>query len=123
MTAIPQDHFSGGKNLTDKASGGKPGEDLASLLRASLGATPQWTTGVTVTTHVATLSVAGWVTAVEGTTGTSTGPKQQIQSGSPAAGQVDVAYDSAGIATLTFNATDAITVAAVQVVPVPHSAP
>jgi len=123
MTAIKADHFDGGQNISGKASTGKPGEDLATILREGLVLVPQWLTGITVTTHVAVMSVAGWVVAVEATTATSAGPKQQIQSGSPAAGSVDVAYDAAGIATLTFNAVDAVTAAAVTLLPTPHTAP
>jgi hypothetical protein len=78
---------------------------------------PAWTTGITVTTHVAVLATAGWVIAVEGTTGDSVGPKQMVQSGSPAQGEVDVQYDADGVATLTFNTTDAITACAVVVRP------
>jgi hypothetical protein len=86
---------------------------LLAMCASVVGATPAWVTGVAVTTHVAVMAGAGLILSVEGTTGSSVGPKQIIQSGSPAAGQVDVQYDAAGIATLTFNATDAITVAAV----------
>jgi hypothetical protein len=120
MTTIKTDFGSGGANLNPGGSGGVPDlattlRDIADDLAAVSGGDPDWTTGITVTTHVATLAEPGWVLAVEATTATSAGPKQQIQSGSPAAGEVDVAY-TAGVATLTFNATDAVTACAVTYV-------
>lgn len=83
-------------------------------LRGNGGATV-WRTGVTVTTHVAVMPVKGVVVAVHATTATSAGPKQQLSTGTAAAGQVTVTY-SAGVATLTFNTTDAVTACAVVMV-------
>lgn len=83
-------------------------------LRGKGGATV-WRTGVTVTTHVAVMPVKGVVVAVHATTATSAGPKQQLSTGVAAAGQVTVAY-TAGVATLTFNTTDAVTACAVVMV-------
>lgn len=114
MAGIPDNFGSGGSGLTPNKSAGDP--SLADIL-GGLNSVPAWTTGVTVTTHVAVLATAGFVVSVEATTGSTTGPVSQIQSGSPATTQVDVQYDSAGIATLTFNATDAVTECAVVVLP------
>jgi hypothetical protein len=77
---------------------------------------PAWTAHV-VAAHIVALPTAGYVVAVEGDVGVATGPKAQVQNGAPAAGEVDVAYDAAGIATLTFNAVDAITNAQVVLRP------
>lgn len=118
--------------ITTKFGAGGVGEqpghgapDLASALRDAAddltdlgGVTAAWTTGVTVTTHVATLARAGVPVAVEATTASSTGVKQVQNSGSPAAGFVQVAFSS-GVATLTFNATDAVTECAVLLNPAP----
>lgn len=80
------------------------------------GIVPAWTTGVSVSSHTATLAFAGLVTNVEATAGGSGGVKSIQNSAAPAQGFVRVVYDAAGVATLTFNATDAITATAVQVV-------
>ena len=114
MADIPDNFGSGGSGLTPNGSSSTPA--LVDYLQA-LNSVPAWATGVAVTTHVAVMTTAGFVVAVEATTATAAGPKVQIQSGSPAAGQVDVQYDAAGIATLTFNATDAATVCAVVILP------
>ena len=42
------------------------------------------------------------------------GPKQQIEQGTPASGEVLVGYDADGVATLTFAAGDGITEASVH---------
>ena len=81
------------------------------------GARAFWDTGLVVTTHVVTLTTIGAVVAVEATTATSAGPKLIQRSAAPAAGAVQVTYDAVGIATLTFNATDAVTVADVYLQP------
>ena len=73
-----------------------------------------WQAAVAVATDVVKLPLPGRVISVEGTTGNTVGPKSIIQSGTPAVLQVDVKYDAAGIPTLTFNGTDAITVCAVD---------
>lgn len=80
---------------------------------ADLPADLDWQTGLTVTTDAVTMSRPGPVLAAEATTATSAGPKQ-MQTGAPAAGEVQVTYDAAGVATLTFNGTDAVTEAAVK---------
>lgn len=117
MTTIKSDFGRGGANLVPHA-GGEPTlaetlRDIADDFAAVSGGVPAWTTGVTVTTHVATLPEPGWVVAVEATTGTTTGPCQQVQNGTPATGEVDVAY-TAGVATLTFASGDAVTECAVS---------
>jgi hypothetical protein len=76
-----------------------------------------WASALIVTAHAVTLSAPGAVLAVEATAGTSAGPKQLQFSAAPAAGFVRVEYDASGVATLTFNATDAITEAAVMTRP------
>ena len=121
MAIVKEDHFEGGRNLTPKGSGGVPGEDLAGLLRTSaVAATPNMATGLVVAGDAYTHSGAAWVVQVEATTATSAGPKQ-IVSGAPAAGQVQVSYSAAGVPTLTFNGTDAVTAAAATLLP-GHSA-
>lgn len=77
----------------------------------SNGATPKITTGLVVSSNTATLPNPGVVTQVHATIGTSTGIKTIILTGAPAAGQVAVSYNAAGVPTLTFNAADAITAA------------
>lgn len=76
-----------------------------------------WDSALVVSGHSVTLSAPGAVLAVEATAGSSTGPKELQFSAAPAAGFVRVEYDSSGIATLTFNAADAITEAAVMTRP------
>jgi hypothetical protein len=80
------------------------------------GIVPVWTSGVVVASHTVTLAFAGYVTAVEATTADSTGVTQVQFSAAPAQGFVRVEYSAAGVATLTFNATDNVTACAVQVV-------
>ncbi len=95
--------------------GGTINGDLTASGQSITGARPEWDTGVVVTANAVTLTLPGHVIAVEGTTGSSTGPKQLQFSASPAAGFVRVEYSAIGIATLTFEATDAITAAAILV--------
>jgi hypothetical protein len=73
---------------------------------------PVTQTGIAVASNAATLASAGAVLQVQATAGTSAGIKTVILSGAPSAGQVRVDY-TAGVPTLTFNATDAITAASV----------
>lgn len=114
MGEIREDHFAGGARLQD--GHGEP--DLASLLRDMAddlaGAGNDWQSGLAVTTHVLIMPSAGAVLAVEGTTASSAGVKHAQFSAAPGAGFVQVEYDAAGIPTLTFNAADAVTVAAVM---------
>lgn len=110
MPGVPENFGEGHANLTPDGSQGEP--TLAGVLRAlnGEGANPiGWQAGIAVTANVATLGKAGYVFAIEATAATSPGPKSQIQSGSPAAGQVDVQYDADGVPTLTFNGADAVT--------------
>jgi hypothetical protein len=94
------------------------GEGNPSLLRkllatlvgaAGAAAVPAWSAELTVTTHVVALATAGLVLAVDATTATAAGGKTIQSQATPAAGTVQVEYDAAGIPTLTFNATDAVT--------------
>ncbi len=85
--------------------------------REGASTVPVWTTGVTVTTHVAVLATAGWVVAVNATAGAVAGPKQIIHTGTVADNQVKVEYSGAGIPTLTFDTSDAVTATAVLVLP------
>lgn len=109
MGAIPPNFGSGGSGLTPNDSGGKPW--LAQILEA-LGV-PSSLTGVAVAANTATLTASGPVSAVQATTGTVTGGKTIIVTGTPAAGEVLVTYDADGIPTLTFAAGDGVTEAAV----------
>ena len=36
MAAVKTNHFTGGSNITEKSSGGRPTEDLAALLRQAI---------------------------------------------------------------------------------------
>lgn len=76
-----------------------------------------WDTGLVVTANAVTLATKGSVVAVEATTATSAGPKLIQNSATPAAGAAQVTYDAQGFATVTFNATDAVTVADIYVQP------
>lgn len=78
---------------------------------------PVETTGVSVSSNACTLATAGHVISVSATTADSAGGKGMQSNASPGAGKVRVQYDSAGIATLTFNATDNVSVASVVVIP------
>ncbi len=109
MSGIPARLGEGGAHLSSGASG----EPSLKTILDAINAVPDWDTAVAVTTDTVTLPDAGPVIAVEGTTGNTPGPKALVQNGAPAVGSVDVNYDAAGIPTLTFNGTDAITVAAV----------
>lgn len=82
---------------------------ILAVLAGAVGGVPAWSGAVTVTTHVATLSTAGPVLAVDATAGSGTGGKTLQSQASPAVGAVQVEYDGDGIPTLTFNATDAVT--------------
>lgn len=107
----------GGSDLTPQGAGNPSllRKILAALVNASgAAAVPAWSTGVAVAAHTVTLSSAGYVFAVEATTATAAGPKALVQNGTPGAGEVNVAYDASGVATLTFNAADAVTACAVQ---------
>lgn len=114
MAGIPTDFGTGGAGLTPGGASASP--SLLDILNG-LNSVPAWETGIAVSTNVAVMTTAGFVVAVQGTVGNTPGPKGQIQGGSPATLQVDVAYDADGIATLTFNGTDAITECAVVVLP------
>ncbi len=119
MTTIRTNFGEGGQNLAPNASGAP---SLADTLRdvaddfSGNVKVPAWTTGVVVTTHVATLPSAGFVFAVHATAGGTPGPKQLIQTGAPGAGQVRVDY-TAGVPTLTFATAEAVTACAVQQLP------
>jgi len=79
------------------------------------GAVPAWSAALTVTSHVVTLAAAGRVVAVDAVTASATGPKSQIYTGTPGDGQVQVTYSAGGIATLTFDTSDAVTAARILV--------
>ena len=100
---------SGGSGLTPNDSAGAP--SLRRILAALAGlvrTVPRWESGVAVAGDTVTMPNAGLVLAVEATTASSTGPKQMQDSGSPAAGTVQVVYDAAGIPTLNFNGQTSI---------------
>jgi hypothetical protein len=116
MAEIKENFGFGGANLTPGGGAGTPtlAEALRDVADDLAGVGNDWQSGLAVTTHVLVMAQAGAVLAVEGTTGSGTGVKQMQFSASPAAGFVRVEYDAAGVPTLTFNATDAITEAAVM---------
>lgn len=76
-----------------------------------------WDIGLSVTSNTVTLTTKGSVVTVEATTATSTGPKLIQNSASPTAGAAQVTYNAQGFATITFNATDAVTVADIYIQP------
>jgi len=80
---------------------------------ASSPADLDWRTGIAVASDAATLTAAGPVMLVEATAGASTGPLLVQSSAAPAQGAVRVVYTD-NVATLTFNATDAVTECAVM---------
>lgn len=84
---------------------------------ATASVTPAWATGQAVATHTVTLTTPGLILAVDATTADSAGAKKIISTGNPAAGFVKVTY-SAGIPTLTFNATDNVTAISYLMAPV-----
>lgn len=112
---IPNNFGEGHANLAPDGAQGEP--TLVKVLQGLNGQNANnpidWQIGIAVLTHVVTLAKSGFVLVVEATAASSTGAKGQIQSGSPAVGEVDVAYDAEGVPTLTFNATDAVTECAV----------
>jgi hypothetical protein len=75
---------------------------------------PAYTTGEVVAAHTAVLGAAGRVILVEGTAGDQAGVKTIQSTAAPGEGAVQVEY-TAGVATLTFNATDNISEATVLV--------
>jgi hypothetical protein len=87
--------------------------DVATDLEAALGDGPAWNTGIAVSSHTVTLPRAGHVLHVHATTGSSTGPKTIISTGTPGDGQVRVTYSN-GIPTLLFDTSDAVTVCSVH---------
>lgn len=111
-------------NLAAEAQRIQFGDVVAALAPrggASGLSTSGWLEGVAVSSHTVTLTTAGRVVSVEATTATSAGPKTKRRGGTVAAGEVTVTYNDAGYATLTFNATDAVTVCAVDLLAVPAS--
>jgi len=79
---------------------------------------PAYLTSQTVTTHVHTAAEAGYVVAVEATTGTYTGRLEVLTAGTPTAtSEVTVTYDGAGVPTLTFAAADAVTACSYLLIP------
>lgn len=94
--------------------------DIADDLGDFSGLVNDWSAEQAVTADVLTLAAAGTPVAVEATTATAAGVKQMQYSASPAAGFVQVAFSN-GVATLTFNAADAVTGARVLLAPQPAS--
>ncbi len=121
MTAIKTNFGAGGVGI--HPNHGSP--DLADTLRDvaddlgdMCGLTAAWTTGIVVASHTCTLTRAGVPVAIEATTATSAGAKIMQYSATPSAGYVRVQF-TAGVATLTFNSTDAVTACAVLMNPKP----
>lgn len=94
--------------------------DIASDISELAGGLADWSAELTVATNAVVLPRAGVPIAVEATTATSAGVKLIQFSGSPSAGYVRAVF-TAGVATLTFNATDAVTKARVLISPSPAS--
>lgn len=105
---LKKDFGSGGSGLTPHGQGSPSLRDFLAAL-AGAADVPAWSDAIAVSGDAATLTTPGKIVVVEGTVGTSAGPKLQRFSASPAAGQVRVVYDADGVPTLTFNGTDAIT--------------
>lgn len=76
--------------------------------------------GQTVTSDLHTAADPGQVTSIFAETGSSTGTKGARPSGSPAAGEVLITYDSNGRGTIRFNSGDAVTACAYHLVEVPQ---
>ena len=106
MPAIPDKYFDAQANVSPTNREAKP--DLAGILNGAFSS--PWQSGAAVAADVLALTAAGPVLAVVGTAGNSTGPKSMVNA-APGAGEVQVAYDANGVPTLTFDGTDAITVA------------
>lgn len=119
MSAIKTTSFQGGAGIASKD---KDGVKLADVLRdvaddiTALASTPAWLTAQVVTTHVWTATGPGHVAAVEATAGGTTGIVSIQQSGSPAITTCTLTF-TAGVPTLTFNATDAVTAASILFIP------
>jgi hypothetical protein len=79
---------------------------------------PAWAAAGTIASHAVTLATPGTVVGVDATTATAGGGKVLQSQATPAAGAVRVQYSAAGVATLTFNTADAVTVAQVLVLPI-----
>ena len=122
MAQIREDYGTGGSGLANNDDNSRhPAlrtvlRDIATDLSELQGDAPGWSSALTVTSHVTTIAGKGWVLAVHATAGTAAGPKAQISSGTPAAGQVLVAHGATEI-TLTFAVADAITAARVHLIP------
>ena len=105
------------KNLQATATYDEAAKTVTVNVRDMTRPTPAWLTGETVTSDAWTASEAGWVVAVEATTGSVTGVCTIQESGSPATTTCSVAYTS-GVPTVTFNAgTDAVTEASILFIP------
>jgi hypothetical protein len=122
MSSITTDFGKGGRHLVP--GHGSPSladalRDVADDLGDLAGGLSSWTT-VVVASHTVTMARAGVPVAVEATAGAATGVMQIQYSAAPAAGYVRVTF-AAGVATLTFNAADAVTAAAVLLSPAPAS--
>jgi len=121
MTTIKSDFGAGGRQL--QPGHGDP--DLAETLRGIAddigdlaGGLADWSAELDVVAHVCVLPTAGVPVAVEATTATSAGVKQLQYTAAPAAGFVRAVF-AAGVATLTFNAADAVTKCRVLMAPRP----
>lgn len=88
---------------------------LASVMESMLPTASRaaTSTGIAVASNTSgALGFAGEVKAVTATAASSTGAKT-IVSGSPSAGECQVTYSAAGVPTLTFNGSDAVTEASI----------
>jgi hypothetical protein len=111
------DHGAG----SDLSNGGVGYPSLGSVLRDIITdltglnpGVPAWSASTPVTTNTVTLATAGTIISVYGLTGTTTGPKQLIPTGTPLTGQAKVTYDAKGIPTILFATADAISAAQFQ---------
>jgi len=106
---LPDKYFDGQRNVSSTNRDAKP--DLAALLNGIY--VPSWQSGIAVAADAATLPAAGPVHAVVATAGGSPGAKSLVNA-APAAGEVQVVYDAAGVPTLNFAGADAVTAADVS---------
>lgn len=114
MAEIPQNFGEGGAGLVPNGSRVPSLNAILRDMATDLQGVPTSRTGIAVAANTATLSTPGLVQDVQATTAGTAGPKTKIVTGAPAAGQVAVSYDAAGIPTLTFAAADAVTECAVN---------
>lgn len=122
MAQIREDYGTGGSGLVNNDDNSRhPAlrtvlRDIATDLGELQGPAPGWSAPLVVASDTTTIAGKAWVLAVHATAGGAAGPKAQISSGVPAAGQVLVTHGATEI-ELEFAAADAITAARVHLIP------